>query len=109
MMIVISTQDRENYAAHAGFTGEYFWKMKGGSVYKITDVPLNIDYAEVVDMVRGEIEDLTNDYFQTEIIGWSVESDDYLSWFEKSQLEYDGEITCKEPEIEYGELNARYA
>jgi hypothetical protein len=109
MMIVIATQDRENYAAHTGFTGEYYWKMKGGSEYKITDVPLNIDYASVVEMVRGQIEDLTNDYFQTEIIDWSVESDDYMSWFEKSQLEYDGEITCKEPEIEYGELNARYA
>jgi hypothetical protein len=109
MMIVIATQDRENYAAHTGFTGEYFWKMKGGSEYKITDVPLNIDYASVVEMVRGQIEDLTNDYFQTEIIDWSVESDDYMSWFEKSQLEYDGKITCKEPEIEYGELNARYA
>jgi hypothetical protein len=109
MMIVIATQDRENYAAHTGFTGEYYWKMKGGSEYKITDVPLNIDYASVVEMVRGQIEDLTNDYFQTEIIDWSVESDDYMSWFEKSQLEYDGEITCKEPEIEYGELNARYS
>jgi len=104
MMIVIATQDRENYAAHTGFTGEYYWKMKGGSEYKITGVPLNIDYAEVVEMVRGEIEDLTSDYFQTEILSWSVESDDYLSWFEKSQLEYDGEITCKEPEIKYNSL-----
>ena len=108
MMIVIATQDRENYAAHTGFTGEYYWKMKGGSEYKITGVPLNIDYAEVVEMVRGEIEDLTSDYFQTEILGWSVESDDYLSWFEKSQLEYDGEIAYKEPEIEYSVLNERY-
>lgn len=108
-MIVISTQDRENYAAHTGFTGEYYWKMKGGQEYKITGVPSDIDPAEVVEMVRGEIEDLKNDYFQTEILGWSVESDDYLSWFEKSQLEYDGEITACEPEIEYSELNARYA
>jgi hypothetical protein len=109
MMIVIATQDRENYAAHEGFTGEYYWKMKGGSEYKITNVPLNIDYAEVVEMVRSEIEDLTNDYFQTQIIGWSVESDDYLSWFEKSQLEYDGEIMSKEPEIDYKELNESFA
>lgn len=109
MMIVIATQDRENYAAHTGFTGEYYWKMKGGSEYKITDVPLNIDYASVVEMVRGQIEDLTNDYFQTEIIDWSVESDDYMSWFEKSQLEYDGVITYREPEIEYSELQAHHA
>ena len=31
MMLVIRTQFQENYAAHQGFTGEYRWKMKGGS------------------------------------------------------------------------------
>lgn len=106
-MIVISTQDHENYAAHQGFDGTYRWKAKGGSEYKITGVPLNIDYAAVVDMVRSEIE-RNDEYFTTDIIGWCVESDDYLSWFEKSQLEYEGEITFKEPEIEYSELNDRY-
>ena len=47
-------------------------------------------------------------YFQTTILGYDTKSDDYLSWFEKSQLEYEGEITFKEPEIEYSELNDRY-
>ena len=103
MMLVIRTQDRENYAAHQGFTGEYYWKNKGGSEYKILDVPLNIDHEAVVDMVRSEIEQ-DNDYYQTTIIDWSMEADDYLSWLEKSQLEYDGEITCKEPIIEYSEV-----
>ena len=37
-------------------------------------------------------------------INVSIENDDYLSTFEKSQLEYDGEITIKEPEIEYSEI-----
>jgi hypothetical protein len=35
------------------------------------------------------------------IIGYSVEADSYLSWFEQSQLDYDGEILFKEPVIEY--------
>ena len=39
MMLVIRTQFQENYAAHQGFTGEYRWKMKGGSEYKVKNVP----------------------------------------------------------------------
>lgn len=103
-MLVIQTQDYENYAAHQGFTGEFRWKAKGGSEYKITDVPTNVDLAEVVELARGSIEQ-DNEYFQTTIIGYGLEPDTYLSWFEKSQLEYDGEITFKEPTIEYTEMN----
>ncbi len=108
MMLVIATQDYENYAAHQGFTGEYRWKAKGGSEYKITDIPANTDPDEIVELVRGQIEQ-DNEYFQTSIIGYGTQPDDYLSWFEKSQLEYDGEIQFKEPEIEYSEINGEYA
>ena len=103
-MLVISTQDYENYAAHQGFTGEYYWKAKGGSEYKITNIPYMADCDAIVDMVKSDIEQ-DNDYFQTTILGWTIQPDDYLSWFEKSQLEYDGEIQFKEPEIEYSEIN----
>ena len=109
MMLVIRTQYMENYGAHDwDGTGEcpQYWKMKGGSEYKITDVPLNIDYQEVVSMANVEKD---NEYCREYILDWSMEADDYLSWFEKSQLEYDGEITCKEPTIEYSELNGEYA
>lgn len=110
MMIVIDTQYKENYGAH-DWNGEgecpQYWKFKGGSSYKVTGIPLNIDYDAVVDMVRGDIEH--SDYYsETYILGWSVESDDWMSDFEKSQLEYDGVITYREPEIEYAELNERY-
>jgi len=108
MMLVIATQDYENYAAHQGFTGEYRWKAKGGSEYKITNIPANTDLEEIVDMVRSEIE-RDDEYFQTTIIGYATQPDDYLSWFEKSQLEYEGEITFKEPEIEYSDINNQYA
>jgi len=105
MMLVIRTHFMENYGAHDwDGTGEcpQYWKMKGGSEYKITDVPLNIDYQEVVSMANVETDNIgCREY----ILDWSIESDDYLSWFEKSQLEYDGVIACKEPTIEYSELN----
>ena len=109
MMLVIRTQFMENYGAHDwDGTGEcpQYWKMKGGSEYKITDVPLNIDYQEVVSMANVERD---NEYCREYILDWSMEADDYLSWFEKSQLEYDGVIACKEPTIEYSELNGEYA
>ncbi len=105
MMLVIRTQFMENYGAHDwDGTGEcpQYWKMKGGSEYKIINVPLNIDYQEVVSMANVETDNIgCREY----ILDWSIEADDYLSWFEKSQLEYDGVIACKEPTIEYSELN----
>ena len=67
-----------------------------------------VDLDEVVEMARGSIEQ-DNEYFQTTIIGYGLQPDDYLSWFEKSQLEYEGEIQCKEPTIEYSELNEAFA
>ena len=105
MMLVIATQDYENYAAHQGFDGSYRWKAKGGSEYKVTNIPTNTDPAEILELVRGEIE-RDDDYFQTTIIGWAVKPDDYLSDFEQSQLEYEGTITFREPEIEYGDIKA---
>jgi len=38
------------------------------------------------------------------MIDWSMESDDYLSWFEKSQLEHDGVIVHKEPTMTYQQV-----
>ena len=109
MMLVIRTQFMENYGAHDwDGTGEcpQYWKMKGGSEYKVINVPLNIDYQEVVSMANVETDNIgCREY----ILDWSMEADDYLSWFEKSQLEYDGKITCAEPIIEYSELNGEFA
>ena len=104
MILVIRTQFMENYGAHdwdgKGECPQY-WKMKGGSEYKVINVPLNIDYAVVVKAADVEKD---NEGCREYIIDWSLESDDYLSWFEKSQLEYDGKIACPEPTIDYSEL-----
>lgn len=103
-MLVIRTQYMENYGAHDwDGTGEcpQYWKCKGGSEYKILDVPLNIDYNEVVSAANVEKD---NDYCREYILDWTIEQDDYMSWFEKSQLEYDGSIACPEPTMQYSEL-----
>jgi hypothetical protein len=54
-------------------------------------------------MVRGEIE-TNNAFLQETIIGYGMEADDYLSDFERSQLEYEGEIEFPEPFILYSDL-----
>lgn len=105
VMLVIRTQVYENYAWNEdgtlGTGANAYWKAKGGSDYKIVGVPLNVDYAEIVSAANVE---QNNDAFQESIIDWSIESDDYLSRFEKSQLEYDGVITYREPTMEYSDL-----
>ncbi len=106
MMLVIRTQYMENYGAHSWggpATGPcpQYWKMKGGSEYKVLDVPLNIDYAEVVAAAGVERDD---NYCREYVLDWSIEADDYLSQFERDQLEWEGEITFKEPTLEYAEL-----
>ena len=109
MMLVIRTQFMENYGAH-DWDGEgecpQYWKMKGGSEYKVTNVPLNIDYQEVVSMANVE---KNNEYVREYILDWSIEDDIYQSWFEKSQMEYDGKVVCPEPTVEYSELNGAFA
>ena len=80
MMIVIRTQYHENYGAHDwDGTGEcpQYWKAKGGTEYKILDVPLNIDYNEFVKFTLTGIETDT-DYSSEYMVDWSMESDDYF-------------------------------
>jgi hypothetical protein len=100
-LLVISTQVYENYGAHSwdgkGACPQY-WKAKGGHEYKV----LNIDVNRAEEIFRSVESKCTedNDYFRESVIDWSVEGDDYLSWFEKSQLEYEGRITFPEPILE---------
>ena len=108
MMLVITTQNQENYGAHdwdGTGTCPQYWKFKGGNEFKVTGVPEGLDLADIVEMVRGDIEE-SNDFYRVDIVGYGEEADDYLSWFEKSQLDYEGEIRFKEPVIEYSDIRA---
>ena len=107
MMLVIETQCYENYAwnedGSIGTGPDAYWKAKGGSSYKILGVPTDVDLDEVVSMVRSNVE-RSNDYVRETIIGYGLEADDWLSGFERSQLEYEGQIQFSEPVIEYSDL-----
>jgi hypothetical protein len=48
--------------------------------------------------LRGQIEQ-DNDGFRETIIGWEVVADDYLTEFEKDQLEYEGVIRYPAKEL----------
>jgi hypothetical protein len=99
--LLITTQVEENYGAHdwdgTGSCPQY-WKFKGGHDY----VVLNVDECDmidcIVDRIRGQIE-VDNQGFREYIIGYSIKADDYLTEFEKSQLEYEGKITYPAREI----------
>ena len=97
MQLLITTQVQENYGAHdwdGTGTCPSYWKFKGGNDYKyaLGSVARNAEaLAELVEYFRSQIEE-DNDYYRNHIIGWEVVADDYLTEFERSQLEYDGEI-----------------
>jgi len=65
-------------------------------------VVLNVDPCDMIDViidrVRNQIEQ-DNNSFQETIIGHSLVADDYLTEFERSQLEYEGKITYPAREI----------
>jgi hypothetical protein len=107
-ILVIDTQFMENYGAH-DWDGEgacpQYWKMKGGSSYKVAvEFDKDYEWAEVyvdriLSKVRSELE-WADDYSQQYILGWHLEDDDWMSWFEKSQLEYEGKVAYPEPMLE---------
>jgi hypothetical protein len=96
MKLHIYTQDQENYGAH-DWDGEgecpQYWKFKGGVDFFVPmGHRINSETATAIVMaVRGDIEE-NSEYFRREIVGWDIVSDDFMTEFEKSQLEYEGEI-----------------
>jgi hypothetical protein len=104
MKLMITTQIQENYGAH-DWDGEgacpQRWKFKGGNdySYSLGNYLRNPEaLVELVQAFRPQIEE-DNEGYREYIIGWSVEADDYLTDFEKSQLEYDGSITYPAQEL----------
>ena len=95
MKLVIQTQIRENYAAHQGFNGEYYWKCKGGNSYVVA----NLTPAQAERVVEDGIPTLKalveerSDYFEEFIIDWSVLDNDAVvceEWESPIQLSWQG-------------------
>lgn len=101
MKLLITTQYMENYGAHDwDGTGEcpQYWKAKGGSDYFLPLDGFNAQHEfaskrleMIVDSHRDQVEwdDLGSRQY---IVGYEIVEDDYMTEFERSQLEYEGEI-----------------
>ena len=102
MKAIFFTQVYENYAVREdgtiGTGDEAYFKAKGGDEY----VVLNVDksaMSRILAEVRAKVE-VSNDYFRETVIDFQLVEDDYLTEYEKSQLEYDGRVVYSPKELE---------
>jgi hypothetical protein len=99
MKLLIQTQVYENYGAHdwdgTGACPQY-WKAKGGNDYVVKK--FKGDATTAVMALRTQVEGDTEGYREN-IINWEIVADDYLTEFEQSQLEYEGQITYPAREL----------
>ena len=99
--LLITTQVYENYGAHdwdgVGECPQY-WKAKGGNDYVVKKFKDINKVTETVMALRGQIEQ-DNEGFRETIINFEVVANDYLTEFEKDQLEYEGSIRYPAKEL----------
>ena len=92
--LLIQTQVYENY----GDADKPYWKAKGGSDYVVKNFRKFNKITETVMALRGQIEQ-DNEFYREHIINFEVVADDYLTDFERSQLDYEGSIRYPAKEI----------
>ena len=99
--LLITTQVYENYGAHdwdgVGECPQY-WKAKGGNDYVVKKFKDFSAVSETVMALRGQIE-CDDRFYRETIIGWEIVANDYLTEFEKDQLEYEGSIRYPAKEL----------
>jgi hypothetical protein len=104
MKLLIQTQVYENYAwqedGSIGTGDQAYWKPKGGLDYVVKNFKDYDRITEVVMALRGQVE-VDNEYFREYITDWELVPDDYLTDFERSQLEYEGQIDHPAKELEW--------
>ena len=94
--LLIQTQVYENY----GNAVKPYWKAKGGGDYVVKNFKKFNKVTEVVMALRSQIEQ-DNEFYREHIINFEVVADDYLTEFERSQLDYEGKITYPANELVY--------
>jgi len=99
--LLITTQVYENYAwredGTIGTGPDAYFKPKGGDEYVVRGVDPEQVF-EVLEKIALKIEQ-ANDYFQEFIVDTKIVDDDYLTEYERDQLEYDGEISFPAKEL----------
>ena len=98
MKLHIQTQYMENYGAHdwdGTGTCPQYWKFKGGEDYFYALGPVGRSdeaIAELVEALRSRVE-WSDEGSQSYIVGHQVVADDYMTPYERSQLEYEGHVS----------------
>ena len=99
--LLIQTQVYENY----GDASNPHWKPKCGGDYVIKNFNEKFvgsslaEQAKVAALAASEQIEQDNEFFRETIMGYKVVADDYLTEFERMQLDYDGKITFPAKEI----------
>lgn len=101
MKLLLHTQIHENYGAHdwdgKGECPQY-WKAKGGSDIEL-DRELTWNEAADIALVKSLVDAATakinrkTNFFEEYVVDWELITPDHLTWFEKSQLDFEGKIT----------------
>ena len=93
--LLITTQVYENY----GNADEPYWKPKGGCEYVVKKFRGGDEAATAAIMgLRPQIE-CDNEFYREYVLGWQIVANNYLTEFEKSQLEYEGKIAFPAKEL----------
>jgi len=100
MKLLISTQVFENYAwredGTLGTGDDAYWKAKGGNDYVVKN--FKGDPTTAVMALRSQVEQ-NNEGYREQIVDWQIVTNNFLTQFERDQLEYDGEIIYPAKEL----------
>lgn len=102
MKAIFYTQVFENYAwredGSIGTGEDAYFKPKGGDEYVVKNVDKS-EMLKILEQVKAQVE-VSNDYFRETIVDLQLVEDDYLTEYEREQLEYDGCIVYSPKELE---------
>ena len=102
MKAIFTTQVFENYAwredGSIGTGADAYFKPKGGDEYVVKNVDKS-QMLRILKEVKAQVE-VSNDYFKETVVDFVLVEDDYLTEYERSQLEWDGSIVYSPKELE---------
>ena len=102
MKAIFTTQVYENYAwredGTIGTGEDAYFKPKGGDEYVVRNVNKS-QMPRILAEVKAQVE-VSNDYFRETVVDLQLVEDDYLTEYERSQLEWDGCIVYSPKELE---------
>jgi len=102
MKAIFYTQVFENYAwredGSIGKGEDAYFKPKGGDEYVVRNVNKS-DMLRILKEVKAQVE-VSNDYFRETVVDFQLVEDDYLTEYEREQLEWDGLIVYSPKELE---------